>query len=152
MVDKVVDNYLYCHTDSTEALRIHTCQHSKKQIQYSDIRTKLKYVFTVVPGSSFVVTFDGIKGVYLPYIAIYAQSTTSSSTLLYNFHLEKKNFSCRRKHLKIVSVKDLKNTCANVTIEFNGSGGVYLLSRKSHEQAPSSLNIIDEGVYLGMYF
>ena len=49
---------------------------------------------------------------------------------------------------KIVQTKD---SCVFVTIKYTGNGALYLLNRIANTQVPDAFNIINEGVYLGVY-
>lgn len=44
-----------------------------------------------------------------------------------------------------------KDSCVFISFKYTGNGALYVLNRIANTQIPDAFNIINEGVYLGMY-
>ena len=44
-----------------------------------------------------------------------------------------------------------KDSCVFISFKYTGNGALYVLNRIAKTQIPDAFNIINEGVYLGMY-
>lgn len=57
---------------------------------------------------------------------------------------------CNTKSLQIMDISQLKDSCFYVTVQYDGSGDYYLINRAGNNNPVDSLNIIQEGIFLGM--
>lgn len=44
-----------------------------------------------------------------------------------------------------------KDSCVFISFKYTGNGALYVLNRIANTQVPDALNIVNEGVYLGVY-
>ena len=57
---------------------------------------------------------------------------------------------CNKKSLQILDISQLRDSCFYVTVQYEGSGDYYLINRAGNNNPIDSLNILQEGIFLGM--
>lgn len=132
-------------------MRLFSFQHAEHTIQYASSKSSFKYLFTVIPSMPFVIHFTPTIVHELPYVAIYGESIASTLSSLINFKIPTSLLTCNNNELQILTVSDSFNSCVEVSMQYSGKGELYLLARLSTVNVPGPHNIIQEGIFLGVY-
>ena len=58
---------------------------------------------------------------------------------------------CNENRILIGDMIQTKDSCVFISFKYTGNGALYVLNRIADTQVPDAFNIINEGVYLGVY-
>ena len=122
-----------------------------KRRHIAEAEANAKYFFSVVSDNRFQLYIDQTSIHQQPYIAIIAKSIVNNHYGYLNYKVDQENFICDSIPLSIEEVKDLGDSCAELTIRYDGSGDIYFLQREDGIDVPRVGNILSEGVYVGKY-
>ena len=134
---------------SSTPTRLYAFFHQHRDLPFSEAETNAKYFFSVVGDSRFQLYIDQTSIHQQPYIAIIAKSVVNNNSGYLNYKVDQENFICNSISLSIEEVKDLGDSCAELTVKYDGSGDVYFLQREDGIDVPRAGNILSEGMYLG---
>ncbi len=59
--------------------------------------------------------------------------------------------ACNDNQLQISEVSQLRDSCVYVTLQYEGHGEYYVINRAGNNHPVDAMNIIREGIYLGLY-
>lgn len=59
--------------------------------------------------------------------------------------------ACNDNQLQISEVSQLRDSCVYVTLQYEGHGEYYVIKRVGNNHPVDAMNIIHEGIYLGLY-
>lgn len=130
-------------------MRVFSLQHSDENFQLPSMKSRLKYLFTVIPDMPFFILMEQTNVISLPYIAIYAEAIASSKQSFLNFKVPSTFLSCKENPLIIHDVIDKRDSCVDISVQYQGEGELYLLARRADMNVPNEVNVIHEGIYLG---
>lgn len=151
MVDDIIADFIYYHTDATETMRIYAYQHAQPNLVYNNAKSSFKYMYNLIPGMKGILHYSSADLTSLPFVAIYAESLTSDKTFFFNYEVDTSFLACNKNDLEIVSIVNKLDTCVEVTVKYNGKGELYMLGGIENINVPTALEVVQTGVYLGLY-
>lgn len=161
-IDEVIGEAIKGHIQSQLQCRILYFQHSSASLTVQQAQQKAQYLYTVDANKSFILYFDQAALSTSPYVAIVAECDSVPSPVLLNYQVRGDlccktserlvhGVACNSHQLQISEVSQLKDSCIYVTLQYEGSGEYYVINRAGNNNPVDAMNIIHEGIYLGLY-
>ena len=148
------------HIEGHSLCRLSSFQHGQRSLSLGDAQQFAKYLFGV-EGENYVLVYYNIElAPESPFLALVAECEDSDAPLFLNYEIQKDLYSksswclvisgCNTKSLQILDISQLRDSCFYVTVQYDGSGDYYLINRAGNNNPVDSLNINQEGIFLGM--
>ena len=151
MIENIKGDTVHGRVRSSTPTRLYAYFHQHRNLPFSEAETNAKYFFSVINDERFQLYIDPTSIHQQPYIAIIAKSVMNSQYGYLNYKVDQENFTCNSIPLSIEDVKDMRDSCAEFTIHYDGTGDIYFLQREDGIDVPRAENILSEGIYIGKY-
>lgn len=151
VVDRLEGEMLYGRIECPQSTRIYVYYHDHPDLSIQQAEQRATFVYSVVPNGIFQLSAEHDKIQKQPFVAILARSTVDHHTGYLNYKIPTQVLECNAFVLSIDKLVDLKDSCVEITVLYEGEGEIYYLQREVGIDVPRAANVVAEGVYLGRY-
>ena len=115
----------------------------------SQVTERASFLFDTIQGSQFRISIDLQQYLKSPVIYVVAQDLLSLERTILKYSINPELVRCDENLLEIKEIKDMSDSCAEVTILYHGIGDVFVLGAATVDEMPETKTIISDGIYLG---
>ena len=150
-IDDFIGSQIIGHIENSEIARISFYMGSVDSEDITHVTERATYLFDISQGSQFRITIDLQQYLKSPTIFVIAQDMVSLERTILKYSIDPELYRCDENLLEIKRIKDLKDSCAEITVLYNGVGDVFVLGASAVEETPETKTIISDGIYLGKF-
>ena len=151
VVDSLEGETLYGQIEYPYSTRIYVYYHDQPDLTIQQAEQRATFVYLVVPNGIFQLSAEHDKIQNHPFVAILAKSTVNHHTGYLNYKIPTQVLECNAFALSIEKLVDLRDSCVEITVRYEGEGEIYYLQREVGIDVPQAANVVAEGIYLGKY-
>ena len=148
-IESIIGSQLVGHVEGTNLSRVYYYLGLDATIDLNWMEKNAIFLFNAISGNRFRVTIDLSKIDQFNYAYFLAVDILTSRRAMTIYRIENTLVSCNQNLLEISKVEDLHDSCAAISVYYQGKGDIYALVVPSSDNTPSTESIVNEGIYLG---